>query len=52
VFGWNGTAWVQRGDDIDGEAAGDRAGWSVSLAAGGEVVAIGAFLNNNGTGAT
>jgi hypothetical protein len=47
VFDWNGAAWVQRGDDIDGEAAGDRSGTSVSLSAGGEVLAIGAIDNGN-----
>jgi hypothetical protein len=47
MFGWNGTAWVQLGDDIDGEAAGNDLGWSVSLAAGGNIVAIGAL--DNGT---
>jgi hypothetical protein len=50
VFGWNGTTWVQLGDDIDGEAAGDYSGISVSLAAGGDIVAIGAY-GNDGNGA-
>ena len=34
------------GNDIDGEAAGDVSGWSVSLSANGTVVAIGARLND------
>ena len=38
--------WVQTGQDIDGEFAGDRSGWSVSLSADGSVAAIGAYLNN------
>jgi hypothetical protein len=50
VFGWKGTAWVQLGDDIDGEAEGDNSGYLVSLAAGGDVVAIGAY-GNGGNGA-
>ena len=42
--------WTQIGDDIDGEAAGNRSGWSVSLSADGSTVAIGAYLNDgNGT---
>jgi hypothetical protein len=41
------TSWVQIGQDIDGEAAGDRSGWSVSLSADGSTVAIGAPLNDN-----
>jgi hypothetical protein len=43
-----GTQWVQRGDDIDGEATGDRSGWSVALSADGIVVAIGATHNGGG----
>ncbi len=42
--------WVQMGNDIDGEAAGDQSGWSVSLSADGTILAIGANANNgNGT---
>mgnify|MGYP001115290418 CR=1 FL=1 len=49
IFDYVGTGWVQRGSDIDGEAAGDRSG-SVSLSADGNRVAIGAQLNDaNGT---
>ena len=36
------NGWEQRGNDIDGEFAGDLAGESVSLSADGSVVAIGA----------
>ncbi len=44
--------WTQIGNDIDGEAAGDRLGHSVSLSADGSVVAIGALFNDgNGTDA-
>ncbi|MFH2142336.1 MAG: hypothetical protein ABIJ97_07945 [Bacteroidota bacterium] len=42
--------WTQLGGDIDGEAAGDCSGWSVSLSSDGSVVAIGAISNDgNGT---
>ncbi len=37
---------MQRGNDIDGEAAFDLSGNSVSLSANGDIVAIGAFNNN------
>ena len=37
--------WVQLGSDINGEAAGDRSGFSVSLSSDGTTVAIGAYLN-------
>jgi hypothetical protein len=50
VYEWNGSAWVRRGIDIDGEAAGDQSGYSVSLSADGSVVAIGEIYNDgNGT---
>jgi hypothetical protein len=44
----NGT-WTQQGLDIDGEAAGDYSGFSVSLSSDGSTVAIGA-VGNNGNG--
>ena len=46
VYDWNGTSWVQRGLDIDGESAGDLSGSSVSLSNDGNVVAVGATLND------
>ena len=46
VWEWNGTLWVQRGEDIDGEAASDLSGTSVSLSANGTIVAIGAPYND------
>jgi hypothetical protein len=45
VYAWNGTIWVQRGADIDGEADYDHTGWSVSLSSDGSIVAIGAPNN-------
>jgi hypothetical protein len=42
IYSWNGSAWIQRGADIDGEAAGDSSGGSVSLNNDGNIVAIGA----------
>jgi hypothetical protein len=47
VYDWNGSAWVQLGQDIDGEAAGDQAGRSVSLSGDGSRVAIGAVGPND-----
>jgi len=40
--------WTNLGNDIDGEAAADNSGYSVSLSKDGSVVAIGA-INNDGT---
>jgi len=45
IYSWNGTNWVQLGDDIDGEAANDWSGTSVSLSPDGTAVAIGAIAN-------
>ena len=51
VYGWNGITWIQKGIDIDGEAAGDKSGYSVSMPDA-NTVAIGAHLNDgNGTDA-
>ena len=51
VYDWNsGTSlWTQVGQDIDGEAAGDESGYSVSISSDGTRVAIGAPFND-GTG--
>ena len=43
------SSFVQIGDDIDGEAANDQSGHSVSLSKNGSIVAIGA-THNNGNG--
>ena len=50
IYEWNGSAWVQKGADIDGEAAGDYSGESVAMSSDGTIVAIGATKNDgNGT---
>lgn len=46
VYNWSGTAWFQIGIDLDGEAANDWSGNSVSINAVGDQVAVGAWLNN------
>lgn len=46
VFGWNGTAWVQRGSDIFGDGADDRMGYSVSMPDA-NTLAVGAPQNDN-----
>ena len=47
VYGWNGTTWAQLGEDIDGVAAGDQFGSSVSLSADGRRLAIGGSTNDD-----
>lgn len=49
IYNWNGTNWTQLGADLNGEAAEDESGFSVSLSADGSRVAIGAPYND-GTG--
>ena len=52
VYEYSNGSWSQKGGDIDGEAAGDYSGWSVSLSSDGTIVAIGAFTNDaNGANA-
>jgi len=47
VYEYSGGSWGMLGADIDGEAAGDQSGWSVSLNSAGNIVAIGARYNSN-----
>jgi len=42
--------WKQIGSDIDGEAADDRSGYSVSLSSNGTILAIGSTENYGGGG--
>ena len=41
IYSWDGSSWNQLGSDINGEAAGDQSGISVSLDSDGDRVAIG-----------
>ena len=52
VYEWNSgtSSWDQKGGDIDGEAAGDFSGVSVSLSSDGAKVAIGAYVNDGANG--
>jgi hypothetical protein len=45
VFENQSGTWTQLGNDIDGEAAGDKSGYSASLNSDGSVLAIGAYEN-------
>ena len=49
-FDENVNSWVKKGSDIDGEAAGDMSGSSVSLSSDGTIVAIGGHFNDNENG--
>ena len=45
IYSWNGSSWVQKGMDIDGDALGDQSGYSVSMPDS-NTIAIGAQYNN------
>ncbi len=52
VYQYSSGTWSKLGSDIDGEAASDRSGSSVSLSSDGTILAIGATGNDgNGTSA-
>ena len=48
VYSWdkNNNSWIQLGQDIDGEAANDWFGFSVSLNSNGNILAVGANKND------
>ena len=50
IFEYTDSSWNKLGDDIDGEAAGDESGRSVSLSGDGQIVAIGANYGSGNTG--
>ena len=50
VYGWNGTAWNQLGNDIDGSATGDEFGEFVSIASDGKRIAVGANKHDSSRG--
>jgi hypothetical protein len=50
VYQFADNAWTKMGTDIDGEAAGDYSGTSVSLSSDGTVLAVGAYHNNGMNG--
>eukprot|EP00588_Corethron_pennatum_P003024 CAMPEP_0194298164 /NCGR_PEP_ID=MMETSP0169-20130528/60010_1 /TAXON_ID=218684 /ORGANISM="Corethron pennatum, Strain L29A3" /LENGTH=831 /DNA_ID=CAMNT_0039048119 /DNA_START=231 /DNA_END=2731 /DNA_ORIENTATION=+ len=49
IYEWEDNKWVQMGPDLDGEAAGDYFGFSVSMSGSGEKVIVGG-VSNGGNG--
>lgn len=45
IYQWNGSAWSQKGGDIDGTIPGQHCGYSVSMSADGNTVAVGIPAN-------
>ena len=47
VFTYNGTAWNQKGEDIDGWHIKEKSGFSLAISADGGIVAIGSLNGND-----
>jgi len=45
IYDWNGSEWVQLGQDINGFAANDQSGFSVAMTSNGTRVVIGSYIN-------
>jgi hypothetical protein len=50
VFAWNGTAWVQKGADLDGQGAESRLGQVTAINYDGTIVAGSSYTANSNTG--
>ena len=50
VYRYASSAWSQVGEDLDGEAADDYQGWSVSLSSNGLTLAVGAYGHESNKG--
>ncbi len=53
VFEWNGSAWVQKGATIFGDAANANGGWDVAVNEDGSIIAFGMYrhpVNGNSSG--
>ena len=48
IFSWNGTSWVQKGNNIDGTAANDQAGLRVAINNSGNIIAVKGQLGASG----
>ena len=51
IYYWNGTAWMQKGTDIDGEAQSDNSGISISMPDANNIVIGAPYNDGNGTDA-
>ncbi|MCF6768606.1 FG-GAP repeat protein, partial [Thiotrichales bacterium 19S11-10] len=48
VYDYNGTSWIQRGLDIDGEVEDNESGYSLALSEDGQVVAVQSRYDSDG----
>ena len=51
VYEWNGSNWVQLGQDVDGELQADFFGWDVDMNTSGDRIVVGA-TRNDGNGSS
>ncbi|MFP5470195.1 MAG: T9SS type A sorting domain-containing protein [Bacteroidia bacterium] len=47
IYEWNGSAWIQKGQDIDGKSSYEESGRAVSISGDGTTVAIGSPDDTN-----
>ena len=52
IYAWDGSNWTQMGSDIDGEAAGDWFGSSVSIDSSGTKILVGTPYNDGDFGSS
>ena len=52
VFSYQNDGWIQKGSTLRGDATGDRFGYSVSLSANAEFLAVGAATKSDAIGVT
>ena len=50
IFDWDGSEWAQAGSDINGERKQDYFGYAVDLSGDGNILAVGAKMNDNSNG--
>ncbi len=48
IYQFKDGAWLQLGNDVIGENEKDQSGWSISLSADGNILAVGSLSNDNG----
>jgi hypothetical protein len=51
VHAWDGAAWQEVGDALEGEDADDYSGSAVAMSADGATIAVGAYKNHGNDGA-
>ena len=50
IYRWDGTDWIQVGDDLKGSSSGDMVGFAIGISEDGSKIALGAPKPSSGTG--